>query len=64
MNATYAEFSWEAVDEDPAKIRGFFRGYRIKFWKTDDPDNPRTEDVILHGWDPCPELDDVRGRKR
>jgi len=63
-NATYGEFTWEAVEEDPTQIRGFFKGYQVRFWKDDDPDDVRTEDVILNSWDPCPELPSSFGRKR
>jgi len=29
-NSTYAEFIWDEVDTSVERVRGFFRGYRVK----------------------------------
>jgi len=28
-NSTYADFVWDPVDPSPARVQGFFRGYRV-----------------------------------
>ena len=37
---------------------------QIRFWKKDNPDDVRTEDVILRDWNPCPPLDANRRLRR
>ncbi|XP_053408166.1 aminopeptidase Ey-like isoform X2 [Mercenaria mercenaria] len=34
MSAYEATFQWDAVDTSPEKIRGVFKGYKIRYWKT------------------------------
>lgn len=29
INSTSASFGWRSVDESPAAVRGFFRGYQV-----------------------------------
>lgn len=41
LTAKSGQFQWDPVDSSPEKMRGEFRGYRIRFWKTDDPENTR-----------------------
>jgi hypothetical protein len=53
INSTSALFMWDPVNTSVPRIRGFFRGYQIQFWKTDKPSVVRTVDVILHQWKPC-----------
>jgi hypothetical protein len=57
LNSTSAVFTWNKVDPSFARIRGFFRGYQIRFWRQSDPSNVRTENMILHQWSPCRAVD-------
>jgi len=40
------------------RIKGIFKGYRIKFWRTNDPNNVRMEDIVLKSEEVnlCPSL--------
>ncbi|ELT99433.1 hypothetical protein CAPTEDRAFT_120325, partial [Capitella teleta] len=49
INSTSARFVWDPVTEDPAMIRGFFKGY---------------ESVIINEWNPCPALVGSMRRRR
>jgi receptor-type tyrosine-protein phosphatase zeta len=66
FNATYAEFYWDSVDSDPSRVQGFFRGYRIRFWRKEDPNDVRTEDVIVEQGeiDLCPDAPTIPQRRR
>lgn len=63
VNSTSAEFSWIAIKEDPNKVKGFFLGYMIKFWKTADPGNFRKENLTLRSFDSCPARSKDRRRR-
>jgi receptor-type tyrosine-protein phosphatase zeta len=54
INATSAVFTWSSVDESPERVRGHFLGYKIKYWKSEDPDNVREHKVLLKSVDICP----------
>jgi receptor-type tyrosine-protein phosphatase zeta len=56
INSTYAMFMWDPVEDDPAMIRGFFKGYEIHFWRVNDPDDVKKEEIIVNEWNPCPDL--------
>ena len=44
VHSTQAELTWTPIDEDPEKINGFFRGYRVQFAKADEwPENIREQ---------------------
>ena len=44
-----ATLTWTHVDTDPARIRGYFRGYRIQFWRDlDGPETMREYDLIMN----------------
>lgn len=63
LNSTQGEFSWDAVDTNAKKVRGFFRGYRLRFWRSSDLDDVREEDVIfVKDVDLCPLLNDHKHR--
>lgn len=37
---------------------------KIRFWKSDDPTKTAlVEDVILHSWNPCPDMSSLRYRR-
>ncbi len=49
VTGTAAMIQWTQVNTEPDQIRGFFRGYRIQFWKTEDgPESMREYDLILN----------------
>jgi receptor-type tyrosine-protein phosphatase zeta len=47
LNSTYAEFSWDSVNTSISRIQGFFRGYRIQYWRANHPRDIRSTDVIV-----------------
>lgn len=47
LNGSYAEFTWDKVDTSLETVRGFFRGYRVVFWKTAEPNTRRHEDILI-----------------
>ncbi|CAH1783570.1 unnamed protein product [Owenia fusiformis] len=50
LNASYATFEWTTVDCSPRNMRGFFVGYRIHFYKKENPDISRSTDIILQSY--------------
>jgi len=59
LNSSGVEFTWQPVTDDPQLIRGYFKGYQIRYWKVTDPDRARAVDVVLHPpSDLCPSAPD------
>lgn len=56
VTSTSVMLTWPQVDTDPERIRGFFRGYRIQFWKNADGESSlmREKDLILNMSTPYP----------
>lgn len=53
INSTSADFVWDPVDTSVERIRGFFIGYQLIFWKTGNRSTSRTLDIRMHSWEPC-----------
>jgi len=55
LGKTSVLLTWPQVDTDPKRIRGYFRGYRIQFWKTAEGESlMREKDLILNVTTPYP----------
>lgn len=63
-NSSSARFLWRATNENPNEVKGFFLGYRIKFWKTENPKIVRYEDVLLKSVDECSLIDEEGWRRK
>jgi receptor-type tyrosine-protein phosphatase zeta len=48
LNATYGVFRFQPIENDHKTVRGHFRGYRLAYWKADDPSTRKERDHILH----------------
>jgi receptor-type tyrosine-protein phosphatase zeta len=68
LNSTSANFTWNSVDTSFEKIKGFFRGYQLQYWrKVGNSRELRKTDIVLgEPFDPCPVLpwEPVRRRRR
>ncbi|KAK2185410.1 hypothetical protein NP493_238g03001 [Ridgeia piscesae] len=54
VTQTTADLVWDAVNTGPWRVQGFFRGYKIQYWKTlEGPHTMREHSIIYREPDNC-----------